>query len=63
MTPRAALWNPSYSPTSMTTRQWSLGPHSAGVLSARTLTRSDRAVEAKTKSSCLVAVSGVCLEW
>ena len=47
----------------MTRRQWSLGPYSAGVLSARTLTRSDRALEANTKSSCLVAVSGFCLEW
>ena len=35
-------------PTSMTIRQWSLGPHSSGSLSARTCTASAMPLDAKT---------------
>src|SRR5947208_2131416 len=48
-----------YTSTSMITRQWSLGPHRAGSLSARGVTAEAIEREAKTKSSCRVAVSGV----
>jgi hypothetical protein len=38
--------------SSIRTRQWSLGPHSSGLLSARTERRGFNSLDAKTKSSC-----------
>ena len=46
----------------MTTRQWSLGPHSSMPFIARTDTRSAMDSDANTKSSCRVAVAAVRLE-
>src|SRR4051812_19907820 len=46
--------------TSIRTRQWSLGPHSWTAFRATAVTRSASESEAKTKSSCRVAVCGVC---
>ena len=50
------------SPTLISTWQWSLGPHSSGEFSARTVIASTKLSEAKAKSSCRVAVAGVCRE-
>lgn len=44
---------------SISTRQWSLGPHSLGSFIALTLTRSAMALDANTKSSWRVADVGL----
>ena len=47
-------------PTTISTTQWSLGPQRSGSLRARTVTEDARLLDANTKSSWRVAVSGVC---